>query len=167
MVRRGSKVHNLASSLLFLLMAATPRFSDTFVSQNPRRVCVSHSLDSGLCIHHLFVWSNFNFLHNSHWITLRTQLWVFHTRVSWIFPLKFERQVSSSLQDSSHYSGLSKQCYSLLGLHSSFFFPSPPIHIPIQYSLGVFEPALVDGLLLVSKWQQVSSGLRDSSKYSN
>ena len=27
----------------------------------------------GLCIYHLFVWSNFNFLHNSQWITLPTQ----------------------------------------------------------------------------------------------
>ena len=27
-----------------------------------------------LCIYHLFVWSNFNFLHNSQWITLPTQL---------------------------------------------------------------------------------------------
>ena len=26
-----------------------------------------------LCIYHLFVWSNFNFLHNSQWITLLTQ----------------------------------------------------------------------------------------------
>ena len=33
-------------------------------------VCVSFSTtDSGLCIYHLFVWSNFNFLHNSLWIT--------------------------------------------------------------------------------------------------
>ena len=27
----------------------------------------------GLCIYHLFVWSNFNFLHNSQWISLPTQ----------------------------------------------------------------------------------------------
>ena len=30
--------------------------------------------DSGLCTYHLFVWSNFNFLHNSQWITFPTQL---------------------------------------------------------------------------------------------
>ena len=30
--------------------------------------------DSGLCIYHLVVWSNFNFLHNSRWITFLTQL---------------------------------------------------------------------------------------------
>ena len=29
--------------------------------------------DSGFCIYHLFEWSNFNFLHNSQWITLPTQ----------------------------------------------------------------------------------------------
>ena len=37
-------------------------------------LCVSYSrTDAGLCIYHLFVWSNSNFLHNSKWITLPTQ----------------------------------------------------------------------------------------------
>ena len=46
-------------------------------------VCISKSLrslrisffrtDSGLCIYHLFAWSNPIFLHNSQWITLPTQ----------------------------------------------------------------------------------------------
>ena len=37
-------------------------------------VCISFSMIySGLSIYHLFVWSNFNFLHNSQWITLPTQ----------------------------------------------------------------------------------------------
>ena len=31
------------------------------------------SMDSGLYIYHLSVWSNLNFLHNSKWITLLTQ----------------------------------------------------------------------------------------------
>ena len=44
------------------------------VSKYPRSLCVSFSrTDSGLYIYHLFVWSNFNFLHNSQWITLSTQ----------------------------------------------------------------------------------------------
>ena len=30
-------------------------------------------MDSGLCIYRLFMWSNFNFLHSSKWITLPTQ----------------------------------------------------------------------------------------------
>ena len=44
------------------------------VCQSPIRVCVLFSrTDAGLCIYHLFVWSNLNFLHISHWITLPTQ----------------------------------------------------------------------------------------------
>ena len=35
------------------------------ISKSPRRLCVSFSkTDSGLCVYHLFTWSNFNFLHN-------------------------------------------------------------------------------------------------------
>ena len=45
------------------------------ISKSQRNLCVSFSrTNSGLCICHLFVWSNFNFLHNSQWITLPTQL---------------------------------------------------------------------------------------------
>ena len=37
-------------------------------------LCESFSrTDAGLCIYHLFVWSNWNFLHISQWITLPTQ----------------------------------------------------------------------------------------------
>ena len=51
-----------------------PRLNDPFVCQNPRRICSSFSrTDVGSGIYHLFVWSNFNFLHNSQWITLPTQ----------------------------------------------------------------------------------------------
>ena len=39
-----------------------------------RSLCVSFSrTGAGLCIYHLFVWSNWNFLHISQWITLPTQ----------------------------------------------------------------------------------------------
>ena len=38
-----------------------------------RSLCVSFSwTGAGLCIYHLFVWSNFSFLHISQWITLPT-----------------------------------------------------------------------------------------------
>ena len=37
-----------------------------------RSLCVSRT-GAGLCIYHLFVWSNINFLHISQWITLPTQ----------------------------------------------------------------------------------------------
>ena len=39
-----------------------------------RSLCMSFSrTGAGLCIYHLFVWSNWNFLHISQWTTLRTQ----------------------------------------------------------------------------------------------
>ena len=39
-----------------------------------RSLCVAFSrTGAGLCIYHLFVWSNWNFLHISQWITLPTQ----------------------------------------------------------------------------------------------
>ena len=45
------------------------------ISKSLRSLCISLSkTDSGLCIHHLFMWSNFNFLHYSQWITFTTQL---------------------------------------------------------------------------------------------
>ena len=44
------------------------------MSKSHRSLCVSFSRTvAGLCIYHLFVWSNLNFLHISQWITLPTQ----------------------------------------------------------------------------------------------
>ena len=44
------------------------------MSKSHRSLCVSFSrTDAGLCIYHLFVWSNLNFLLISQWITLPTQ----------------------------------------------------------------------------------------------
>ena len=44
------------------------------ISKLQRILCVSFSrTDSGLCIYHLVVWSHFNLLHNSQWITFPTQ----------------------------------------------------------------------------------------------
>ena len=52
-----------------------PIFGDQFISQNAGEVCVSFTLtDSRLCILHVFEWLNFNFLHNSQWITFPTHL---------------------------------------------------------------------------------------------
>ena len=60
---------------LLLGLVVWPRLGDPFVSQNPKRVLwVSfYRTDSELCIYHLFVWSNWNLLHNSQWITLPIQ----------------------------------------------------------------------------------------------
>ena len=46
--------------------------SDLFVSQNPR-TCLILQDRFGLCIYHLFVWSNYNFLHISLWIIFPAQ----------------------------------------------------------------------------------------------
>ena len=44
------------------------------ISKSHRILCVSFSrMESGSFIYHLFVWSNVNFLPNSHWITFPTQ----------------------------------------------------------------------------------------------
>ena len=45
------------------------------MSNSYRSLCVSFSrTGAGLCIYHLFVWSNLNFLYISKWITLLTKL---------------------------------------------------------------------------------------------
>ena len=44
------------------------------ISKSDRSLCVSFTrTDTGLCIHYLLVWLNWNFLHFSQWITLPTQ----------------------------------------------------------------------------------------------
>ena len=44
------------------------------ISKSHRSLCESFSrTGAGLCIYHLLVWSNWNFLHISQWITLPTQ----------------------------------------------------------------------------------------------
>ena len=51
-----------------------------YMSKSYRSLCVSFSrTDVRFCIYHLFVWSNFIFLHISQWITLPTQLCLTYT----------------------------------------------------------------------------------------
>ena len=65
--------------LLFLLMIIkSGRVSEirwsVFISKSQWNLSVPFfRIDSWLCIYHLFVWSNFNFLDNSQWTTLPTQ----------------------------------------------------------------------------------------------
>ena len=66
------------SFFLFLIIIRSGRMAEikwsVCISKSQQSLCVSFSwTDSGLCIYHLFVWSNFNFLHSSQWITLPTQ----------------------------------------------------------------------------------------------
>ena len=80
-VNRDSKIDNFASSLFLLLLIITRsgllaeiRWS-VCMSKSHRSVYVLFSrTGAGLCIYHLFVWSNLNLLHISQWITLPTQL---------------------------------------------------------------------------------------------
>ena len=61
--------------LLLLGLVVWSRLSDPFGCQNSRRIWVCHSsgLMLGFAYTILFIWWNFNFLHNSQWITLPTQ----------------------------------------------------------------------------------------------
>ena len=75
---RNSKVDNFASSLFLLVIIRSGLLAEIRWS-----VCMSKSHRSlyllfsrtvaGLCIYHLFVWLNLNFLHISQWITLPTK----------------------------------------------------------------------------------------------
>ena len=77
-VRRDSKVDNFAESLFLLIiirsgLLAGIRWSVCMLKSH-RSLCVSFSrTGAGLCIYHLFIWSNWDFLHISQWITLPTQ----------------------------------------------------------------------------------------------
>ena len=73
-VCRDSKVHNSASSLLLLIILRSGCLAEirwsVCMSKSQRSLCMSFSrIDVGLCIYHLFLWSNFYFLHNSQWFT--------------------------------------------------------------------------------------------------
>ena len=53
------------------------------ISKSQRILCVSFSrTDSGLCIYHLFIWSNLYFLYNSHWITFPFVIIIIRTLLS-------------------------------------------------------------------------------------
>ena len=77
LVSRDSKVHNFANSLFLLIIRSGLQAEIRWLvcmSKSHRSLCVSLSrTDAGLCICHLFVWSNVNFLHISQWIPLPTQ----------------------------------------------------------------------------------------------
>ena len=78
-VSRGSKVDNFASSPFLLIIIRSSLLAEirrsVCMSKSHKSLCVLFSrTGAGLCIYHLFVWSNLNFLHISRWITLSTQL---------------------------------------------------------------------------------------------
>ena len=78
-VSQKSKVDKFASFLFLLLQGLVfwPRLGDLSACQSPIDVYVSFSRrGAGLCIYHLFVWLNWNFLYISQLITLPAQSWL-------------------------------------------------------------------------------------------
>ena len=78
MVCWDSKVDNFTDFLFLLIIIRSGLLAEirgsVCISKSHRSLCVSFSrTGAGLCIYHLFVWSNLNFLHISQWITLPTQ----------------------------------------------------------------------------------------------
>ena len=77
-VSQDSKVDYFSSSLFLLIiimsvLLAGIRWSVCMLNYH-RNLCVEFSrTDAVLCIYHLLVWSNLNFLHISQWMTLPTQ----------------------------------------------------------------------------------------------
>ena len=70
----NGKIHNSVGSLFLLNTTCSGRLVEiewsVCISKFQRILCVSFST---LCIYHLIVWSNLNFLHNSQLITFPTQ----------------------------------------------------------------------------------------------
>ena len=128
-----SKVDNFASSLLLLLLLLmmiiirsgllAEIWWSVCMSKSQRTVCVSFSrTDVGLCLYHLFVWSNFNFLHNSQWITLPTQSCIFlhsfcanllHSLIMWLMVSSLSPHNQHLLFCCSVYS-----CFDMIGSYS-------------------------------------------------
>ena len=76
--RRQQKKNPLDSKFSFLSFTSSGLLTGIRwfirISKSLRILCVFFSrTDYGLCMHHLVVWSNFHFLHNSQWITFCTQ----------------------------------------------------------------------------------------------
>ena len=71
----GTLKSTILQILFFLLIIIrSGLLAEIRKSKSPRSLCVSFSRTGAvLCIYHLFVWSNLNFLHISLWITLPTQ----------------------------------------------------------------------------------------------
>ena len=88
--------------LLLLIIIRSGRLDEikwsVWMAKSQRSFCVSYSrTEAGLCIYHLFVWSNWNFLHNSQWITLLTQscLLLYFFRVNLLYSFIMWLVVSS------------------------------------------------------------------------
>ena len=75
-VSQDSKVDNFGSFLLIIIRSGllAEIWLSVCMPKSHRSLCVLfYRTGAGLCIYHLLVWSNLNFLHISQWITLPTQ----------------------------------------------------------------------------------------------
>ena len=78
MISRDRKVIISINSFFSLIIIRSGLLAEirwsVSMSKSHRSLCVSFSrTDAELCLYHLFVWSNLNYLHISLWITLPTQ----------------------------------------------------------------------------------------------
>ena len=74
----ASKAYNFTSSLFLVIIIMSGVLAEirwsACISISHRSLCASFPRTAaGLCIYHLFLWSNFNFLHITQLITLPTQ----------------------------------------------------------------------------------------------
>ena len=160
MVCRDSKVDYFASSLFFFLLIiiksgllAGIRWS-VCILKSHRSLCESFSrTGAGLCIYHLLVWLNLNFLHISQWITLPTQscLALYSCCANLLHSLIIWLMVSSLSPHSLHLLLLLLLSLLLLLFHSFRVF-----HISIMSCF----------FLRLAMWQQVPFRLQDSSRLS-
>ena len=120
-----------------------------------RSLCMSLSrTGAGLCIYHLFVWSNWNILHISQWITLPTQSYLALYSFCAICCIRLLCDWSSS-----YCLHLLFCC--VLSILANYYHYNNNYY----YYSAFFAPALTGGLSLKFERQQVSSGLQDSSQY--
>ena len=74
----GTAKATMLQALFIIIIISSGRLAmirwPDYISKSQRSLCVSFSrTDPELCIYQLFVLSNFNFLHNSQWISMPTQ----------------------------------------------------------------------------------------------
>ena len=74
-----TKSTNRQDTFFLLIIIRSGRLADVrwsvCISKSEKCLCVSFfTTDTRFCIYQLFVWTNFNFLDNSQWIALPTQL---------------------------------------------------------------------------------------------
>ena len=132
------------------------------LSKSQRSLCVSFSgTDVGLCIYHLFVWSNWNFLHNFQWITLPAQSCL----VLYSFGTDLLQSLIIWLMVSSLLPHLFRLYYRICRFVASNL-------ILLWYDCFLWRciefntPVLTSGLSQGPEWHQVFLVLRDSSEYS-